>query len=155
MAPGTADHAEPGPRGDWGGVRIYLVNLPLRFNPWQDIGSSYGMTAEQKLQRPILYASVLDDDGFRRIGSLATDALWPYSAQDPADATEAFRASPVTMDSWTALRPSSTVPSIGTASHSRRKEAGRHRRDDAIGIANADAERDQGEHIEMAGLQRG
>jgi hypothetical protein len=39
----------------------------------------------------------LDDESFRRIGSLATDALWPYSAQDPADATEAFRASPVTM----------------------------------------------------------
>jgi len=30
-----------------GGDRISPVNLPLRFNPWQDIGSSYGMTAEQ------------------------------------------------------------------------------------------------------------
>ena len=55
--------------------RIFPVNLPLRFNPWQDIGSTYGMTAEQKLQRPILYAFVPDDESFRRIGSLATDAL--------------------------------------------------------------------------------
>lgn len=70
--------------------RIYPVNLPLRFNPWQDIASSYGMTAEQKLQRPILYAFVPDDESFRRIGSLATDALWPYSARDPAHATEAY-----------------------------------------------------------------
>jgi hypothetical protein len=44
--------------------RIYPVNLPLRFNPWQDIGSSYGMTAEQKLQGPIIYAFVPDDESF-------------------------------------------------------------------------------------------
>jgi len=73
-----------------GGDRISPVNLPLRFNPWQDIGSSYGMTAEQKLERPILYSFVPDDEGFRRIGDLATDALWPYSARDPAHATEAY-----------------------------------------------------------------
>jgi hypothetical protein len=70
--------------------RINPVNLPLRFNPWRDIGSSYGITAEQKLQRPILYGFVPDDESFRRIGSLATDALWPYSARDPAHATEAY-----------------------------------------------------------------
>jgi len=68
--------------------RIYPANLPLRFNPWQEIGSTYGMTAEQKLERPILYSFVPDDDGFRRIRDLATDALWPYSARDPAHATE-------------------------------------------------------------------
>ncbi len=73
-----------------GGDRISPVNLPLRFNPWQDIGSSYGMTAEQKLERPILYSFVPDDESFRRIGSLATDALWPYSARDPAHATEEY-----------------------------------------------------------------
>jgi hypothetical protein len=38
-----------------GADRIYPVNLPLRFNPWQDIGSTYGLTAEQKLERRILY----------------------------------------------------------------------------------------------------
>jgi hypothetical protein len=70
--------------------RIYPVNLPLRFNPWQDIGSSYGIRAEEKLQRPILYAFVPDDESFRRIRDLATDALWPYSARDPAHATEAY-----------------------------------------------------------------
>ena len=73
-----------------GGDRISPVNLPLRFNPWQDIGSSYGMTAEQKLERPILYSFVPDDESFRRIRDLATDALWPYSARDPAHATEAY-----------------------------------------------------------------
>jgi hypothetical protein len=70
--------------------RIFPVNLPLRFNPWQDIGSSYGMTAEQKLQGPIVYAFDPDDESFRRIRDLATDALWPYSARDPAHATEAY-----------------------------------------------------------------
>jgi hypothetical protein len=70
--------------------RIYPVNLPLRLNPWQDIGLSYGMTAEQKLQGPIIYAFVPDDESFRRIGSLATDALWPYSARDPVHATEEY-----------------------------------------------------------------
>jgi hypothetical protein len=54
------------------------------------IGSSYGITAEQKLERPILYSFVPDDEGFRRIRDLATDALWPYSARDPAHATEAY-----------------------------------------------------------------
>ena len=72
--------------------RIYPANLPLRFNPWQEIGSTYGMTAEQKLERPILYSFVPDDEGFRRIRDLATDALWPYSARDPAHATEAYFA---------------------------------------------------------------
>jgi len=38
-----------------GADRIYPVNLPLRFNPWQDIGSTYGLTVEQKLERRILY----------------------------------------------------------------------------------------------------
>ena len=70
--------------------RIYPVNPPLRFNPWQDIGSSYGTTAEQKLQAPILYAFVPDDESFQRIRELATDALWPYAARDPAHATEAY-----------------------------------------------------------------
>jgi hypothetical protein len=45
--------------------RIYPVNLPLRFNPWQEIGSSYGIGAEEKLQRPILYAFVPDEGSFR------------------------------------------------------------------------------------------
>lgn len=70
--------------------RIYPVNPPLRFNPSQDIGTSYGTTAEQKLQHPILYAFVPDDESFRRISQLATDALWPYSARDPTHATEAY-----------------------------------------------------------------
>jgi hypothetical protein len=81
---------EPAGSVQEGGDRIYPVNLPLRFNPWQDIGSSYGITAEQKLQNPILYAFVPDDESFRRIHDLATDALWPYSARDPAHATEAY-----------------------------------------------------------------
>jgi hypothetical protein len=70
--------------------RIYPVNLPLRFNPWREIGSSYGIRAEEKLQRPILYAFVPDEGSFRRIRDLASDALWPYSARDPVHATEAY-----------------------------------------------------------------
>lgn len=70
--------------------RIYPVNLPLRFNPWQDIGSSYGITADEKLQRPILYAFVPDGESFRRIRDLATDALWPYSARNPTHPSESY-----------------------------------------------------------------
>jgi hypothetical protein len=70
--------------------RINPVNLPLRFNPSQDIGSSYGITAEEKLQSPSLYAFVPDGESFRRIRDLATNALWPYSARDPAHTTEAY-----------------------------------------------------------------
>ena len=34
-------------------------------------------------------------------------------------------------------------------SHTGRKEPGRHRRDDAVGVGNTDTERDQGEHVEV------
>jgi hypothetical protein len=70
--------------------RIYPVNLPLRFNPNQDIGTSYGISAKQKLQDPIDYAFVPDEQGFRAVRDRATDALWPYASRDPSRASEDY-----------------------------------------------------------------
>ena len=69
---------------------IYPVNPPIRFNPWQDIGPSYGVTAEQKLKNPIDYNFVLSEPDFLKIDGLVTDALWPYSAKDPDHADERY-----------------------------------------------------------------
>ena len=50
--------------------RIYPVNLPLRFNPNQDIGTSYGISAKQKLQDPIDYAFVPDEQASVQFGTV-------------------------------------------------------------------------------------
>ena len=71
---------------------IYPVNPPLRFNPWQDIGTSYGIAAEKKLQHTIAYAFILDARDYRRIEAAMNDALWPYSAHDPKNADERYFA---------------------------------------------------------------
>jgi len=67
---------------------IYPVNLPLRFNPWQDIGTSYGMTARDKLRSAsaISYRFVVSETDYSRISALLDGALWPYSAPDPEHA---------------------------------------------------------------------
>ncbi len=69
---------------------IYSVNPPLRFNPWQDIGTSYSMSVEEKLKRPISYDFILTEAGYRKIWPLVTDALWPYSAKTPARVDEKY-----------------------------------------------------------------
>jgi hypothetical protein len=75
---------------DQGQDRIFPVNPPLRLNPAQDIGTSHGITAEEKLQRPIVYAFVPGDADYRRIAPLAQGALWPYAAPDPQHAEETY-----------------------------------------------------------------
>jgi hypothetical protein len=73
---------------------IYPVNLPLRFNPWQDIGTSYGMTAENKLSSAsaISYRFVVSETDYSRISALLQGALWPYSAPDPEHAEANYLA---------------------------------------------------------------
>ncbi len=69
---------------------IYPVNPPLRFNPWQDIGTSYGVTAAEKLQRTITYRFVLTAADLERISPLLEGALWPYSTPHPENAGESY-----------------------------------------------------------------
>ena len=63
--------------------RIWPANLPLRFNPWQDIGTTYGISAADKLGRDIAYRFVWREAEYDKIAALASDALWPYSVPDP------------------------------------------------------------------------
>ena len=69
---------------------IHPVNPPLRLNPSQDIGTSYGTSAARKLQRAITYAFVLNMQDYRRIEAATNDALWPYAAHDPQHADERY-----------------------------------------------------------------
>jgi hypothetical protein len=66
--------------------RIYPANLPLRFNPWQSIGTTYGVTAADKLRRDITYRFVWRAADYDQIAALASEALWPYTAADPQNA---------------------------------------------------------------------
>src|SRR5258708_37235402 len=54
---------------------IYPVNPPLRFNPWQEIDTSYGIAAVKKLQHAIAYAFILNAQDYRRIEAALNDAL--------------------------------------------------------------------------------
>lgn len=71
---------------------IHPVNLPLRFNPSQDIGTSYGISAAHKLQHTIAYAFVRNMQDYRRIEAAMNDALWPHSAHDPQNADDKYRS---------------------------------------------------------------
>ena len=75
---------------DSGQDRIFPVNPPLRFNPAQDIGTSYGVTAEEKLRQPIVYAFVPGEADYQRITPLVQGALWPSAAPDPPHAEETY-----------------------------------------------------------------
>jgi hypothetical protein len=69
---------------------IYPVNLPLRFNPRQDIGTSYGIVAKEKLRDAVAYRFVPSEADYDKIGALLQGALWPYSATDPEHAQENY-----------------------------------------------------------------
>lgn len=69
-----------------GADRIWPANLPLRFNPWQDIGTTYGLTAAEKLSGDITYRFVWRAAEYAKIAALASDALWPYLTPDPDNA---------------------------------------------------------------------
>ena len=52
---------------------IWPVNLPLRSNPWQEIGTSYGIAAVDKLGRLITFDFLLNKTDFLKIRSLEND----------------------------------------------------------------------------------
>ena len=70
--------------------RIYPVNLPLRFNPNQDIGTSYGISAKQKLQDPIDYAFVPDEHGFRAVRDRAIRCALAIRVESTSRASEDY-----------------------------------------------------------------
>ena len=64
----------------------------MRFNPNQDIGTSYGISDKQKLQDPgIDCAFVPDEQGFScSSGPCDRCGLWPYASRDPWRASEDY-----------------------------------------------------------------
>lgn len=65
---------------------IYPVSPPLRFNPMQDLGPSYGDDTKTSLGRPHEMRFLLNQADYERIWPLVTNALWPYSAPHPDQA---------------------------------------------------------------------
>lgn len=83
---GNSGKPPPASRDDY----IYLVNLPLRFNPSQDIGTSYGISVEEKLRYVLTYAFVLNKTDYKKMVYILDDALWPYAARNPEAADERY-----------------------------------------------------------------
>jgi hypothetical protein len=69
---------------------IYPVNMPLRFNPSQFLGCSYGLTAKQGLEMKRSMRFILNEQDYLRLDPLMRNALWPYSAPDPEHAGEKY-----------------------------------------------------------------
>ncbi len=62
---------------------IYPVNMPLRFNPSQDLGCSYGLTAHQSLEMKRSLRFILTQEDYLRLYPLMWNALWPGDSPDP------------------------------------------------------------------------
>jgi hypothetical protein len=69
---------------------IYPVTPPLRFNPTQTLGSSYGDDAKASLGHPHVMRFLVTKADFDHLQPLLTNALWPYAAPHPEDATSAY-----------------------------------------------------------------
>ena len=77
--------------GDAGGNDfIYPVNMPLRFNPSQILGCSYGLTAKQGLEMKRSLRFILNEQDYLRLDPLMMDALWPGDSPDPDHAGERY-----------------------------------------------------------------
>jgi len=69
---------------------IYPVNMPLRFNPSQFLGCSYGLTAQQGLKMKRRLRFILTERDYLRLDPLMEDALWPGDSSDPKHAAERY-----------------------------------------------------------------
>jgi hypothetical protein len=65
---------------------IYPVNLPLRFNPNQTLGSGYGETIQSSLSHPHEMNFLLDRSDYDRISALLPNVLWSYQTAGPDQA---------------------------------------------------------------------
>lgn len=71
---------------------IYPLNMPLRFNPSQFLGCSYGLTVRQGLEMKRSLQFILTEEDYLRLGPLMSDALWPANSLDPEHAGEKYLA---------------------------------------------------------------
>jgi hypothetical protein len=69
---------------------IYPVNFPLRFNPSQLLGCSYGLTVRQGLEMNRRLRFILTGRDYLRLRPLMEDALWPVDSPDPKHAGEKY-----------------------------------------------------------------
>ena len=69
---------------------IYPVNFPLRFNPSQLLGCSYGLTARQGLEMKRSMRFILTERDYLRLRPLMENALWPADSPDPKHAGEKY-----------------------------------------------------------------
>ncbi len=69
---------------------IYPVNFPLRFNPSQLLGCSYGLTVRQGLEMKRTMRFILNEQDYLRLDPLMKDALWPADSPDPERAGERY-----------------------------------------------------------------
>lgn len=69
---------------------IYPVNFPLRFNPSQLLGCSYGLTVRQGLEMKRRMRFILAERDYLRLHPLMQDALWPADSPDPKHAGERY-----------------------------------------------------------------
>jgi hypothetical protein len=69
---------------------IYPVNMPLRFNPSQFLGCSYGLTARQGLEMKRSLRFILTEGDYLRLDPLMRNALWPGDSPDPEHAAERY-----------------------------------------------------------------
>jgi len=71
---------------------IYPLNLPLRFNPSQFLGCSYGLTVRQGLEMKRSLQFILTEEDYARLGPRMSDALWLANSPDPEHAGEKYLA---------------------------------------------------------------
>jgi len=69
---------------------IYPVNPPLRLNPLQFLGCSYGLTAQQSLEMSRSLRFLLSESDYLQLDPLVMNALWPGDAPDPEHAAERY-----------------------------------------------------------------
>lgn len=69
---------------------IYPVNMPLRFNPEQYLGCSYGLTIRQGLEMKRSLRFILTEGDYLRLDPLMRNALWPGDSPDPKDAAKRY-----------------------------------------------------------------
>jgi hypothetical protein len=69
---------------------IAPVNPPLRFNPSQNLGAGYGLTAKDSLKHNRELHFLINDSDYELLAPLWRDALWPYSAPEPDKAADSY-----------------------------------------------------------------
>lgn len=69
---------------------IYPVNPPIRFNPMQNFGAGYGLSAKQSMEMPRELRFVTRKKDYDRIDPKLIGALWPYNAPRPKTASAEY-----------------------------------------------------------------